>query len=244
MKGAEFVFDSDSVSDISLSPSSGTPAKLRAEFEKLKVEFLDYIATIERLDDILKRLKSRTSYEAAVLRIVLSAQRAVLGRLNDEHLSCKVGWDRRTGLPSHPSLIADIQKYVDLFKPSRIEKMLLRSFGGWAVLGHQTMDCACGRGFKTRTVAMDFMVNTMLRVENNTLLMKQLVGIRTDDPAHLSHHYDYGKASKRVDDCSIVFESEGKITNKNSLSVRHLSQKSAGQFNADKFVKLVSNSIS
>ena len=226
-------------------------AEVLAESKEPKIKFVDYKTSIERLDDILKRIKKRTSYEAAIWRAVFSSERAVLEYLNDERLNCEVAWDQRTGLPSHPSLIADIQQYAKLFRPPKmglgleVKKALLQSFSGWTLLGHQTMDCACGRSFKMRKVEMDFMINTLLRVEKNALVMKQLIGIKADDPAHLAQHYDFGKASKKIDDCIIIFESESKVSMKDGryLLIRRLSQKSAGQFNTDKIIKLITRSI-
>ncbi len=220
--------------------------------DDLMVDFVDYLNSIRRLNLILKQLEAKKIYEADLWRLVFSAERDVLKSINGKYLQSALAWNRRTRLPSHPTLIADLQKYIEIFKPTGWKKALLQSFVNWTYLGHQTIQCACGRGSKTRTVKLDIALRTLMRVEDGALVLTQMVGIKSDDKAHLIHHYGCNSDKKPIDGHVVVFEleSEAGLTapaadEPETLRVANCSsfQMVASQFRADKFIELMERSI-
>ncbi len=215
--------------------------------DDLMVDFVDYRDSIQRLNQILKQLEPEGLYATALWRMIFAAERDVLKSINSEFLHSALAWNRRTNLPSHPTLIADLQKYIEIFKPASWKKAQLQSFVDWARLGRQTIKCACGRGFKTRPVTVDFILRTRLWVEDNSLVMKQMVGVKTNDVAHLSRHYN--PTSKSTDSHVIVFESESEVSQTTApntatedvLKITNVFQRSAKQFKADKFAQMMAH---
>lgn len=183
------------------------------------VEFLDYQKTIERIEEIITglRLNAISKIDLNVyqdlsllaLKTLLKAQIKVLGYINDSSLNCAVPWDKRTGFPSHPTMVADAQRYVDFFKPPEEVKAFLDSFLGWSQVAREEMRCCCGQGKKARTVILFIQLNHIVSVVNDEYLcLKQFVGVGSLDSAHLKHHYDFGKPSQVADDLHIISVSE------------------------------------
>ena len=55
------------------------------------------------------------------------------------------------------------------------------------------------------------MINNILKVEQDSLIVKLIIGIKSDDQSHLNEHYDVKKQSMVFDDLFIVFNCENLI---------------------------------
>lgn len=180
--------------------------------------------------------KSAFFLPARAFLLALKAQAKILGYLNDEHFNCQVPWDRRVGLPSHPSLVADVLKYVQIFKPDERTKAVLESFSAWTSFAKETITCCCGRGWNSRKAALDFMLNHIFEVKDSKLVIKQLVGVKSDDDSHLAHHYsNFQQPSRQYGDLSIIFVYENAVHLTDPIAVESLDYKMAEQFNIAEF---------
>jgi len=159
--------------------------------------FIDYREAIGKIRKTATKLKKELSKQEAskvlpsfAFYILLRAEMEVLLYLNDENLNCQVpwnDWDMKVGLPSIPSMIADARKHRTA--EESFLYALLHSFFSWTVFARETLDCSHGSGPK-REVKDDIMMNYVLSSEDNALVIKQLVGVKSDDLSHLEHHYD------------------------------------------------------
>ncbi len=175
-----------------------------------------------------------------VFGLALKAQIKVLQSLNSQYLYCDVLWDQDTGLPSHPSLVADVQKFPEILEHPELLETVLKSFASWTLLQRQEIDCCCGGDFKLRKVLFEIMLNHILRVEGNSLIITQLVGVRSDDQKHLKKHYSFSKQSKRADDMHIVWSCANKLTpNDGSYSLSSLESQCAKEFKVEEFAKMI-----
>jgi len=182
-----------------------------------------------------------------VFIVALKAQFKVLEYLNDQHLNCSIPWDKRTGLPSHPSMIADAQKYTKFFQCSEGLKSVLDSLLGWSFFAKEELLCCCGGSLlKPRNVSFDVMLNHSFRIDytddNFYLVVKQLVGIRCSNKGHLKNHYNFGKMSRVTDDLSMILISEGGLRkyHEEIFSRFYLTQK-ADQFNLEEFSRRIAS---
>lgn len=140
-----------------------------------------------------------------VLTLLIFSHIAVIRHLNDGFLECDVPWDEEVGLPSHPTLAADAESYVKIFKPEDERlKSTLRSFSGWSCFASQKIPCACGNWrMKLREISVDVMVNHIFEKKDGKLLIKELIGVRSPDTEHLQNHYDV-KVPSEVEDGLII----------------------------------------
>lgn len=191
-------------------------------FEKIKKDieppiFLGYKESLEKLHTIITVLfneienpppMSRPTEQNALL-ILLSAfiaQYYTIKKLNDEVINCCVPWDQRTGLPTHSTIIADAQKFCELFRPPPFLELILCSLFQWTLFTRQEFKCCCGRGWKMRTITIEIMINFFIGVTEKDLVIKQIVGIKSDDRKHLQEHYDRKRGSRTFNDLVIVGE--------------------------------------
>lgn len=210
------------------------------------IEFLDYQQSIAKLKDIL-----RVGFDTALTipLLILKAQLKVLEYLNDRHVNCPIPWDKRTGFPSHPSMVADAQKYLKFFQCSADLKSLLDSFLGWSLFAREELLCCCGGSLlKPRNISFDVMLNHVLRIDyvdgNFFLVIKQLVGVRCSNRGHLKNHYNFGKMSQAIDDLSMIFISESGFNLKSGrINHKFISSQKADQFNLEEFSRRI-NAVS
>jgi len=178
--------------------------------------FLNPQEAIEQLNVITSRLlvagesRSHEFIASEVYILALMAQAKILNYLNDENFFCRVLWDPRTNLPSHPSLAADAGKYGETFNSFPELKSILNSLSGWALLRQEKISCCCGR--KERIVELDIMLNTIMKVEGGGLSVKLLAGVKTDDNDHLEEHYNLKSQSRVEGDLYIIFTCENLIS--------------------------------
>lgn len=206
------------------------------------IEVLNYNDSIEKLQGITERVNGGAgeinlseSLPFFCFLAALKAQLKVLKYLNDEYLNCALAWDARTGLPSHPSIIADVGSYIKHFEPKGVLGIVLRSFLGWTLFSAENLMCACGRGFSLRQIKIDVMLNHAVRVEADNLVIKQFLGIKCDDPGHLKHHYDVTKLSQRDNDLHLIWTCENQVELKDGLEIKSVKTLQSKQFNAGEF---------
>lgn len=205
-------------------------------------EFLGYEDSIAKLKNILL-----IGSDNNIVTLLLKAQVKVLEYLNDQHINCPVPWDKRTGLSSHPSMIADAQKYTKFFQCSDVLKSILDSFLGWSLFATEELLCCCGGSLlKPRKVSFDVMLNHALRVDkigaDYFLIVKQLVGVRCSNRGHLKNHYNFGKMSQVLDDLSMIFIDESGLSLKSGqIDCRFISSQKADQFNLEEFSRRITS---
>ncbi len=201
------------------------------------IEFLNYWESIKQIRGIIK--------DSNILTLLLKAQAKVLDHLNDIYLNCPIPWDKRTSLPSHPSMIADAQKYTNFFQCSTGLKSVLDSFFGWSLFAEEELLCCCGGSLlKPRLISLDVMLNHALRVDridaDYFLIIKQLVGVRCGDNRHLKNHYNFGKMSQMMDDLSMIFIAEvGFNLKSDQVGYKVVSSQKADQFNFEEFSRRI-----
>lgn len=208
--------------------------------------FLIPTEAISRLDEITSQLRERLDSErlpkflaAEVCYLAFLAQKKILGYLNDENFFCRILWDPRTNLPSHPSLTADVAKCGETFNMPSGLRALLNSFSCWTVLQKEELKgCVCSG--KSKTISIEVMTNTILRVQDNGLAVKLLIGVRADDQSHLEKHYNIKKQSRASDGLIIIFTCENRIVlTGEGLTVESVSYSSAETFSVPDFEKMI-----
>lgn len=174
-----------------------------------------------------------------VLGIVFEAQHKLIGHINDELISCPLAWDETTGFPSHPTLVADLQKYAEIFKPQdSVLATVLRSFARWEHLVQETSTRCCGSGFNLKTVKMDIKLNHGLKTMHNFLIFTQLVGVESADLSHqeLRDYFDFRRPSRVIDGLMIIFSREWLLQAKDGeLETKEVKTEKAELFNLEKF---------
>ncbi|MBI2669652.1 MAG: hypothetical protein HYX20_00675 [Candidatus Yanofskybacteria bacterium] len=178
-----------------------------------------------------------------VLSITLEAQRQLLGHLNDSLIYCPLAWDETTGFPSHPTLVADLQNYIEIFKlQDAVLATVLRSFAHWELLVQETSVRCCGSNFKLKTVKMDIKLNHILKTADGWLGLKQLVGVESADLSHqeLQNYFDFRRPSKVIDGLMIIFSREWLLLAKNGqLETSEVKTEKAELFNLEKFQNII-----
>lgn len=206
------------------------------------IEFLDYNESFKKIESILAASK-----DSGMIILLLKAQLKILKYLNDQHINCPVPWDKRTGLPSHPSMVADAQRYSKYFQCSEDLKPVLDSFLGWSLFAKEELLCCCGGSLlKPRKVSFDVMLNHALRVgqigDDYFLIVKQLVGVRCGNRGHLKNHYNFGKMSQVMDDLSMIFIAETGLGLKSyGFDDRFISSQKADQLNLEEFSRRITS---
>jgi hypothetical protein len=204
-----------------------------------KIRILDYKESIQKLSDLVTIIKEKMqkmeneygSYLPSIsFFLALQVQAKVIDYLNDEALNYGLAWDEDTGFPSLPSLVADVGSYVRHFNPQGKLRILLESFCGWSLFEKEEMLCCCS-SFKLRKVALEIMLNHVLEIQESSVVIKQILGVRTDDLKHLEQHYDLKKPSQRIDNLNIIWLCRNEIKNNGSLKIEYLGSEHAEQFN-------------
>lgn len=184
--------------------------------------WLDYKTAIERLDkrsrqiweEVQKKENKADFAPAMCFAIALKAQAIVLEKINSEALQSPVCWEEDLDFPSLPTLSADA---------GFLEEALAKSFSHWTELWEETLEkCYCGSFFRKghgRNVKIKIMINHCLEAMGKTILIKQYIGIKTDDLEHARHHYNLAKESRVEKDLIIVWECENRIFTR-PLSIR------------------------
>lgn len=203
-----------------------------AFLEKIKKDieppvFLTYKESLIKLREILTLFRDvithpppmrRPTAENAliILWAACIAQFHTIKKLNNETINCDVPWDQRTGLPTNSTIIADSQKFCELFHPPPLLETLLRSLSQWTIFSREEFGCCCGRGWKLRILSLDVMVNVFLDVTEKGMAVKQIVGIKSDDRKHLQEHYNQKRGSRVFHDLVIVGEETSVIDARNN----------------------------
>ncbi|MBI3274144.1 MAG: hypothetical protein HYZ69_03290 [Candidatus Colwellbacteria bacterium] len=184
--------------------------------------FLGYSESLKKLKRIIMILEKKIMHPLPmhqapaqgtllVFRAALVAQYRTIEKLNNETINCDVPWDRITGFPTHTTIIADAQKFCELFRVPPLIEILLRSLRSWTAFSEQEFKCCCGKGWKMRTLFLEVMLNYSFETTENGLMIKQIVGIKSNDRKHLQEHYDQKRGSRVFGDLVIVGEETGEI---------------------------------
>lgn len=208
---------------------------------ELNLKILDYKESIERLNGIISGFKipimSHFYLPTSAFHTALQAQVKILGYLNDDYLNYSLGWDENTSLPSLPSLVADVSSYIKYFNPQGDLKTLLESFCGWTLFAKEEIVCCCGRrSFKGRKVELEIVLSHLLEVADSSVVIKQLLGVRTNDLKHLKHHYNFKKQSNVIANLYIIWDCQNVVfANGGNLEVNYIRNEHDKQFNFSEF---------
>ncbi|MBI2063404.1 MAG: hypothetical protein HYT65_00210 [Candidatus Yanofskybacteria bacterium] len=218
------------------------------------IKIIDYKEGLGRLHELIDLIRGKIAIGDStligknfgflkILGIALEAQHKLIGYLNDELISCPIAWDETTGFPSHPTLAADLQKYLEIFKPQDdVLKTILRSFAHWELLVQETSVRCCGSITKLKTVKMDIKINHVLKTEDGWLSFKQLVGVESADLSHqeLRDYFDFRRPSKNIDGLMIIFSREWLLRAKDGeLETKEVKTEKAELFNLEKFQNMI-----
>lgn len=206
----------------------------------LNVRILGYAESLERLRGIIPKFETqiKTAKDSSFLLpfisfyLALLAHKKALEYLNDKYLNYGLAWDEDIGLPSLPSLVADVGSYIRYLNPQGGLRMILESFCGWTLFAKEEIMCACGkRSLKLRKVSLEIMLAHILEIKNSSVVVKQLLGVRTDDMKHLVRHYNFKKPSQRIDNLFMIWLCQNRIKNNGNLEGEYLGSEQAEQFN-------------
>jgi len=158
-----------------------------------------------------------------------------------------VPWDTGMLLPSLPTLGADADTYSELFGRDKAKfRALAGSFSGWREFCEETFQCACGVGLKLKNITVRLLVHTLLKSDVGGLHITSLVGVRSDNRAHLDNHYSFSRNS-RVDGRTRVISSVEARVRFDRPPVTEgaiLSESSAKEFAGSLFVAAVESIVS
>jgi len=172
--------------------------------------------------------------------LALRAQVKIIRYLNDEHLSCPIIWSGATGLPSHPSMAADVRKFIDKFETLDLLKAVLLSFSEWTIIQSENFLCCCGKDSRQIKVQLDIMINNALRTSNGRLIVKKIIGIRSDNEDHLINHYNFREKSKVDSNIYKIWICENTIcVTDGRVEIEHICSECTEQFDVLKFSSLV-----
>ena len=182
-----------------------------------------------------------------VFELALQAQARIVDALNDDHISCPIVWDELTGFPSHPTLAADLNKYVEILQSSdEVLVAILRSFSGWTFLAKETSPRCFGSFFGLKNVQMNIKINHILSSVDGRLGLKQLVGV--DSPnlnqKELERYFGCGRSSQVIDDLFIIFDRRWLTREAGGvLEVSELKTEKTPLFNLEKFEAMIDSRI-
>ena len=194
-----------------------------------------------------------------LLLLLLSSHAAVVRHLNSrqakadimkkligaENITCDIPWDEELDIPSCPVLAADARSYPKIFKPEdkRIGA-LCESFSGWSLYSTQKELCACNSRLKVNELMIEIMVNHILKTEDDKIFIKQLIGLRSEDPKRLEKHYYEDKVPSRfVDSLLIINDVSATFSLEKGLMALVWTTNPPEQFKIDKFQKQVSEIV-
>lgn len=217
------------------------------------IEFIDYEESLRRLSRLVDlfhdALITNLGYLAEnhdILKtavVAFEAQFKIEGRLNDELISSPMAWDVTTSLPSYPTLVADLQSFLKIFKPDDpFLATFLRSFAGWTLLTQEKTLRCCGSNLHMKEVGMNIKLNHVLKVTNGWLNFRQLVGVESPDVSHkaLEEYFDFGRPSQAVDGLVIILDREWMLRVTNGRpEIRKVKTQKAALFNLAKFQDMI-----
>lgn len=180
-----------------------------------KVTLLSPDDSLKRLRPLIEGLegadpKEQTPFHPVVLMLFLAHASTVDIWKQSDH-PCFVAWDENTGMPSHPTLMADANFWGKRTRGK--ESALLQSFGEWAVWKQEPFNCSCGRFRRgARKIEVEIMLRHDLAVLGDILILYQAAAVRSSDKGHLNHHYERELARRSDGDMTVVMECEGTIS--------------------------------
>lgn len=235
---------------------------------------IHYKEAVERLKSVFEQLKQGLARHSLhdvlaslAFSIFIESEIKALEYLNDENLNCFVPWDENIGLPSLPTMVADVKKYAEdklsirpqryfsdspfipgvnvVVEPSGVTGYfllpLLNSFYGWTRLSEEAFpSCVCStNNLNGKKVELEIMINHVMGVEDNALLIEELVGVRTDDE-HFEKHFKMQKQSARDPNLYIVYICNNKISCVGGTVKMFLVEKESDQtFNSRKLEEIM-----
>lgn len=212
------------------------------------VEFIeDSETTITRLQKIKSALSDLAEKHMPILAYTVLFDAAIshLAHSQNKMFYFPIPWEADTGLPSHPSLIADARHYCRSNNLSDTTGIIVDSFAEWRLFQQQRIFCCCGKGSvisRKRIVPIEIVIHHPVSInrEANALEIKQLVGIRSTDRDHIENHYDLRRDSRVNNDISIIKTGFVKINLANFQLIAH-EENSAKQFDLNFFKKMFSD---
>lgn len=213
-----------------------------------------YEEGLDRLKRLIELIQAKISSENSklltenigflkVLCLALEAEHELINYLNDENINSPLAWDIATGFPSHPTLIADVQKYTGVFKAEdSILSATMRSFDHWENLAQETSVRSSGVTSVLKNVRMTIKINHVLKTMNGWLNFKQLVGVESTDLSEkeLLDYFDFRLPSKVIDGLIIILKREMSLRVQNDkLEIEKVSTEKAGLFNLGRFQQII-----
>lgn len=209
------------------------------------VEFIeDPETTIARLQKIKSGLSDLAEKHMPFMAytVLLGAAINHLTHSQNKMFYFPIPWEVDTGLPSHPSLIADARHYCRSNNLSNTIGIIVDSFAEWRIFQQQRIFCCCGKGSvisRERIVPTEIVIHHPIHIdrEAKTLEIKQLVGIRSTDRDHIEHHYSLRRDSRVNHHISIISSAFATIEIEN-LKLRKRGEEHAKQFDVNFFRKI------
>lgn len=199
---------------------------------------------IARLHKIKSKLSNRVGGYVPIRAYITLLDAAIC------HLKCgqnkilyfPIPWETDTGLPSHPSLVADARHYCRAHHLDAAAGVIVGSFAEWQIFQRQKIFCCCGKSsviYRERTVPIEIVMHHPVIVDrkSGTLEIKQLVGIRSTDRDHIENHYDLRRDS-RVDDNISIIRTASVQVGVSDFKLQTFGEESAKQFDSQQFNKI------
>lgn len=214
----------------------------------MKIIFLDPKKSLERLEPLILSLIQGKSSASAILKpsydallILLIAHYKVVEELNNDVFRCRVPWNKETGLPSCPTLIADAESFIKLFNANEEVTKIIHSFLGWSLFAKEQKECVNFKNLNLHSVNLSIMTHYTMEEKSDKIFFEQLVGIKTNNTSHLHYYYDSASPSKAIKKLIIVSRTVAIIsTGNNQLSLSLFQkQKTANQFNQEEFAEQI-----
>ena len=210
-----------------------------------KVEFIEDPEIIRvRLQKIKLALSNLAEEHMPLMAYAVLLDAAInhLRDSRDKMFYFPIPWKTDTGLPSHPSLIADARYYCQINNLAKTTGVIVDSFAEWRLFKEQKIFCCCGKGSvmsRERIVPIEIVIHHPVSSdrEAHTLEIKQLAGIRSADRDHIENHYDLRRDSRINNNISIVGTWAIKLDLRNFELITH-TEEYARQFDIALFSKI------
>ncbi|MBI4160639.1 MAG: hypothetical protein HY506_01915 [Candidatus Yanofskybacteria bacterium] len=209
------------------------------------LEFIeDPEITQARLQKIKSALSGLAEDHMPVMAYIILLDAAInhLGRSQNKMFYFPIPWEKDTGLPSHPSLIADARHYCQTNGLSDTAGVIVNSFTEWQAFRKQNIFCCCGKGSavsRERMVLIEIVIHHPIIIdrESNIFEIKQLVGIRATDRDHIENHYNLRRDSRVDNNISIIGTASSRIAVED-LKLYTSKEEYAEQFDVGAFKKI------
>jgi hypothetical protein len=174
--------------------------------------------------------------------VLLYAAIAHLTKGRNKMFYFPIPWEKSSSWPSHPSLVADARSYCRSIASDDSIGLIVDSFAEWRLFQSQKILCCCGKGSafsRERIVPIEIVIHHPVNMDrgSQTIEIKQLVGIRSDDRDHIENHYNLRRDSRVNRDISIIGTSLAKVNSANFELIAS-SEEYAEQFNTVLFTKV------